>query len=78
LQPQKYIFLYKFNHQFTKQRYDKLVKSPKFRHACEGRHPETFENTGRFKTSYETIRYEFQNDIRKCSSFLRRYAQSQV
>jgi hypothetical protein len=25
---------------------DKLVKSPKFRHACEGRHPELFENTG--------------------------------
>jgi len=25
---------------------DKLVKSPKFRHACEGRHPEVFENTG--------------------------------
>jgi len=25
---------------------DKLVKSPKLRHACEGRHPELFENTG--------------------------------
>ena len=25
---------------------DKLVKSPKFRHACGGRHPELFENTG--------------------------------
>jgi len=25
---------------------DKLVKSPKFRHACECRHPELFENTG--------------------------------
>jgi len=25
---------------------DKLAKSPKFRHACEGRHPEPFENTG--------------------------------
>jgi len=25
---------------------DKLVKSPKFHHACEGRHPELFENTG--------------------------------
>jgi hypothetical protein len=25
---------------------DKLVKSPKFRHACEGRHPELFKNTG--------------------------------
>jgi hypothetical protein len=25
---------------------DKLIKSPKFRHACEGRHPELFENTG--------------------------------
>ena len=25
---------------------DKLAKSPKFRHACEGRHPELFENTG--------------------------------
>ena len=26
--------------------FDKLVKSPKFRHACEGRYPELFENTG--------------------------------
>ena len=25
---------------------DKLVKNPKLRHACEGRHPELFENTG--------------------------------
>ncbi len=25
---------------------DNLVKSPKFRHACEGRHPELIENTG--------------------------------
>jgi hypothetical protein len=25
---------------------DKPVKSPKVRHACEGRHPEPFENTG--------------------------------
>ena len=25
---------------------DNLVKSPKFRHACKGRHPELFENTG--------------------------------
>jgi hypothetical protein len=25
---------------------DKLVRSPKIRHACEGRHPELFENTG--------------------------------
>jgi hypothetical protein len=25
---------------------DGLVKSPKFRPACEGRHPEVFENTG--------------------------------
>lgn len=23
---------------------DALVKGPKFRHACEGRHPELFEN----------------------------------
>jgi len=26
--------------------FDKLLKSPKFRHACEGRYPELFENTG--------------------------------
>jgi len=25
---------------------DEWVKSPNFRHACEGRHPELFENTG--------------------------------
>jgi hypothetical protein len=25
---------------------EKLAKSPRFRHACEGRHPELFENTG--------------------------------
>jgi len=25
---------------------DEPVKSPKFRHACEGRHPEPFEITG--------------------------------
>jgi len=25
---------------------DGLVRSPKFRHACEGRHPEVFEITG--------------------------------
>jgi hypothetical protein len=25
---------------------DKPVKSPKLRRACEGRHPEPFENTG--------------------------------
>jgi hypothetical protein len=31
---------------------DKLVKSPKFCHACEGRHPELFENTG-FPPSWE-------------------------
>ena len=30
---------------------DKLVKSPKLRHACEGRH----DVKGRFKTFYETI-----------------------
>jgi hypothetical protein len=26
--------------------FDGFVKNPKFRHACEGRHPELFENTG--------------------------------
>jgi hypothetical protein len=26
--------------------FDRLLKSPKFRHACEGRHPKIFENTG--------------------------------
>ena len=31
---------------FSSTRFDKIVKSPKFRHACEGRHPELFENTG--------------------------------
>jgi len=25
---------------------DNLVKSPKFRHTCEGRHPELSKNTG--------------------------------
>ena len=27
-------------------KFDGLVKSPKLRHACEGRHPEVSENTG--------------------------------
>jgi len=31
---------------YTGSTNDKLVKSPKFRHACEGRHPEVFENIG--------------------------------
>jgi hypothetical protein len=38
-----------FDHNFVElgiSQFDKLVKSPKFRHACEGRHPELFENTG--------------------------------
>jgi hypothetical protein len=30
----------------TNPKSDEFVKSPKFRHACEGRHPELFENTG--------------------------------
>ena len=32
--------------QNLKSKIDKLVKGPKFRHACEGRYPELFENTG--------------------------------
>ena len=32
--------------QQQKIKFDKLVKSLKFRHACEGRHPEIVENTG--------------------------------
>jgi hypothetical protein len=36
-------FTYKFYKMF---KFDKLVKSPKFSHACEGRHPELNENTG--------------------------------
>jgi len=31
---------------FSSSNPDKLVKSPKFSHAFEGRHPELFENTG--------------------------------
>jgi len=44
---------------------EELVKSPKFRHACEGRHPELLEKLDsrlrgndvkeRFKTFYEII-----------------------
>jgi len=30
----------------SRTKFDKLAKSPKFRHACEGRHPELFENAG--------------------------------
>jgi hypothetical protein len=32
--------------QITITKIDKLVKSRLFRHACEGRYPELFENTG--------------------------------
>jgi hypothetical protein len=31
---------------FKKKKKDRLLRSPKFRHACEGRHPEIFEKTG--------------------------------
>jgi hypothetical protein len=31
---------------FVESEYDKLIKSPNLRHACEGRHPEYSENTG--------------------------------
>jgi hypothetical protein len=33
-------------YRFKKKEIDRLVRSPKFRHACEGRHPEIFEKTG--------------------------------
>jgi hypothetical protein len=48
--------------------FDNLAKSPKFRHACEGRHPNYLkildsrlrgnDAKGRFKTFYETINFQ--------------------
>jgi len=57
---------------------DKLVNSPKFRHACEGRHPELFKKLvsrlrgkdakGRIKTYYKAINFGLLI-IRRVSNF---------
>jgi len=41
-----WIILYKITFNYQQNKPDEPVKSPKFRHACEGRHPEPFEITG--------------------------------